>query len=244
MTDELMSQEQVLVQLRTRGYETGGFKSPLRYFRGRLDSITGSMVMLGKMTQAKLEVCYNFSELEVFESSTPYPFPISQITVMHSVRDKSGMGVLGASMDNIVNAGVDANTPQVQAKNQDALIGVLQEWKVTPGHMMWDTAKKEETPRDSWEVVWAEGFGGTPNSGVAPAPATVAAGSGVSASQKAIDILDGKTQAQWNNVVFQDNVVKSDATLINSIIAGEFISSIEESGVVTKDDDGVYHKKV
>jgi len=237
-----MNQEQVLSQLRTRGYETGGFRSPLRHFRGRLDSITGAMVQRGEMPAAKLEVCYNFSELEVFESSSPYPFPVAQITVMHSTRDKSGMGILGASMDKILNDGLDPNAPQDKAKNQDALVGVMQEWKVTGGHMMWDVAKKEETPREAWEVVWAEGFGGTPNSGVAPAPTTPAA-TGVPATQRAIDLLDGKTQAQWNNIVFQDATVKADASLINSIITGDFVSALEESGVVTKDADGIFHKK-
>ena len=245
MSDQPMSQEQVLAQLRTRGYETGGFKSPLRHFRGKLESITGAMVQRGTMAAAKLEVCYNFSDLEVFESASPYPFPVAQITMMHSIRDKSAMGVLGASMDKLVNAGLDSNTPQTQARNQDVLIGLMQEWRITGGHMMWDNDKKEETPRDCWEVVWAEDLGGTPNSGVAPASAgTPAAPNGESASQRALKLLDGKTQAQWNNVVFQDTVVKGDPVLVNSIIQGEFIVTAEEAGLVTKDADGIYHTVV
>lgn len=247
MSDQqVIPQEQLMAQLKTRGFESGGFRSPLRHFRGKLDSITGSMVQRGNMTQAKLEIAYSLSDVEVFESTEPYPFPIAQITVMHSNRDKSAMGVLGASMDKILNAGLDSNTPQQQAKNQDALVGKVQEWKVTPGHLMPDkdeAGKWTETPREAWEVVWVEGMGGTPHSGVFAQLAQPAAKpTGETSMQRAIKLLDGKTQQQWNNVVFQDAVVKSDTGLVNSIINGQFLAPLEESGVISKDTNGVYHK--
>jgi len=242
-----LTPEQVIEQLRTRGFETGGFRSPLRHFRGKLDSITGSMVQRGAMPQPRLEVLYNFSDVEVFESTEPYPFPVAQINIMHSNRVKSAMGVLGASMDKILNAGLDENAPQEQAKNQDALIGKVQEWKVTPGHMMWDGSVGQEVPRECWEVVYVEGIGGTPHSGVATTPATAgqpepAAPAGVTPIQQAINLLDGKTQQQWNNTVFQDPLVKSDAELTQSIIQGTFLPPLEAAGTVTKDENGVYHK--
>jgi len=242
-----LTPEQVMEQLRTRGFETGGFRSPLRHFRGKLDSITGSMVQRGAMPQPRLEVLYNFSEVEVFESSEPYPFPVAQISIMHSNRVKSAMGVLGASMDKILNASLDENAPQEQAKNQDALIGKVQEWKVTPGHLMWDGNAGAEVPRECWEVVYVEGVGGTPHSGVAATPATAgqpapATPAGVTPVQQAINLLDDKTQQQWNDVVFRDPLVKSDAELIQSIIQGTFLPPLEAAGTVTKDENGVYHK--
>ena len=250
---QVIPQEQLLAQLKTRGFESGGFRSPLRHFRGKLDSITGSMVQRGNMTQAKLEIAYNLSDIEVFESTEPYPFPIAQITVMHSNRDKSAMGVLGVSMDKIINAGLNANTPQQQARNQDALIGKVQEWKVTQGHLMPDkdeAGKWTETPREAWEVVWVEGMGGTPHSGVAalaqvvgtPTKITPTTPTGETPMQRAISLLDGKTQQQWNNVIFQDAMIKGDSGLVNSIITGQFLAPLEESGVVSKDANGVYHK--
>lgn len=246
-----LTPEQVLEQLRVRGYETGGFRSPLRHFRGLLTSITGSMVQRGTMPQARLEVLYNFDKVEVFASSEPYPFPVAQVNVMHNTRIKSAMGVLGASMDKIINAGIDENTPQDQVKNQDFLVDKIQEWKVTSGHMMWNADVGQETPRESWEVVYVEGVGGTPHSGVAqtvvetltvPASAPVATSTTVTPAQQALDLLDGKTQQQWNNIVFQDPLVKSSPELINSIIQGTFIPPMEASGMVTKDENGIYHK--
>jgi len=242
-----LTPEQVLAQLQTRGFEAGGFRSPLRYFKGKLGSITGSMVQRGTMPQAKLEVNYNFSELEVFDSAEPYPFPIAQISMMHSNRTKSNMGVLGASMDKLINAGVDSNATQAQVKNQDFLIGKVQEWKVIPGHMMWDNDKQAETPREAWEVVYVEGVGGTPHSGVAAtvsaSTSTVDTPTGVTPVQQALNLLDGKTQQDWNTLVFQDVLVKGDQSLVAKIIGGAFIPELEAVGMVTKDDNGVFHVK-
>jgi hypothetical protein len=244
MSEQVLSKEQLLDQLKTRGFESGGFKSPLRHFRGKLTSITGEMVQRGQMQQAKLEITYNFDELEVIESTEPYPFPVAQISIMHSTKDKSAMGVLGASIDKIINADMDANSPQDQVRNQDALEGLMQEWKVTPGHMMPDkddAGKWTETPRDAWEVVWVEGYGETVKVDKKATKAT-AKTSGPSASQKAIDLLDGKTIQDWNAAIFQDSLIKSDAGLINKIVTGQFIQPLLDSGVITKDDDDVYHK--
>jgi len=244
-----LTPEQVLAQLQTRGFESG-FRSPLRHFRGKLDSITGSMVQRGQMPQAKLEVSYNFSELEVFETTEPYPSPIAQISMMHSRRDRSNSGVLGASVGRIINAGVNENIPQgdPRVKNQDFLIGKVQEWKVTPGHMMWDNDKQMETPREAWEVVYVEGVGGTPHSGVAttveaPATPTPAAPTGVTPIQQALNLLDSKTQQEWNTLIFQDPLVKGDAALVKKIVDATFVSGMEATGMVTKDENGVYHVK-
>ena len=77
------------------------------------------MVQRGNMQQAKLEVLYNFAELKVFESTEPYLAPVTQIPIMHSTRSKSIMGVLGASIDKIINAGVATDATPDKVKNQD-----------------------------------------------------------------------------------------------------------------------------
>ena len=248
MTEQALTQEQVLAQLQTRGFETGGFASPLRYFRGKLDSITGSMVQRGTMPQARLEVSYNFSEVEVFESTEPYPYPIAQISLLHSNRDKSGMGVLGQSMDKIINAGVGANIPQAQTKNQDFLIGKVQEWKITPGHMMWNRDENRETPRDCWEVTYIEGVGGTPYSGaqqVADTQQPTTFGTAtpvVTPDIQAMNLLDGRTMAEWQQAVFQDPIIRDETAGVKTkIINQQFIPPLEAAGLVTKDDNGVYH---
>jgi len=197
------------------------------------------------MPQPRLEVLYNFSEVEVKESTEPYPFPVAQINIMHSTRDKSGMGVLGRSIDRIINAGVDGNAPQDKVRNQDFLIGKVQEWKVTPGHMMWNAQAAKETERECWEVVAVEGVGSAPDAGApatgTPTTATPSVGATTSPSEQAMNLLGGKTQQEWNNIVFQDPLVKTDIQLTQSIISGQFVGGLEASGLITKDDNGIYH---
>jgi hypothetical protein len=200
------------------------------------------MVQRGAMTQARLEVSYNFSEIEVFESTEPYTSPIAQISLLHSNRIKSAMGILGASIDKIINAGLGENVAQEQVKNQDFLIGKVQEWRVTPGHMMWNADAGQETPRECWEVVYVEGVGGAPHGGVAAPVTTKAQPDAITPVQQALNLLDGKTQQQWNNSVFQDPMVKGSPDLINQIISGSFLSAMESSGQITKDENGIYHK--
>ena len=257
MTD--LSAEQVYSMLRTRGFSAGGFRSPLRWFRGTLTGIRGTMEQFGQMQEARLQIHYDFQkgDLEVFESTEPYQAPVAQISIWHSNSPTSAMGVLGKSIDNIINAGVDDTAPQEQVKNQDFLLNKVQEWKVTPGHPVFNRDANSSVPTDCWEVVFVEGVGGTPYSGVtvpSPAPAAqptaapttapaAAAPTGVTAVQQAINLLDGKTQQQWNNVVFQDPIVKTGGgDLVNYILSGEFVGSMEAAGVITKDENGVYHK--
>ena len=248
MAETTLPSEQVLAQLKTREFESG-FRSPLQHFRGKLDSITGSMVQRGNMPQPKLEVYYNFSGIEVFKSTEPYQSPVAQMNIMLSTRAKSNMGVLGKSIDKIINASLNENAPQAQGKNQDFLVGKVQEWKATPGHMMWDNDKQMETPRDAFEVVYVEGVGGTPYSGAAEsatsqpdsaAPAQ-AVGAGISSKQQALKLLDGITVQEWNNLVFTDPLVKADPDLTVSIVQGTFLPPLEADGTVTKDENGVYH---
>lgn len=247
ITAQPLPVEQVMGQLKTRGFESGGFRSPLRDFWGTLTGITGAMVQRGQMQQARLEVSYNFDGVEVMESTEPYPFPIAQISVMHNNRAQSAMGVLGKSIDTIINAGVDENAPQEQVKNQDSLIGKRQHWKVTGGHMMYDVEKKQETPRDCWELVEVEGMASAPTSkavaGAASTP-TITPSKAETPTQRAMSLLDNRTLQQWNNEVFKDTVVKAGGgDLINTIIQGTFVSTLEASGLVTKDANGVYHIK-
>ena len=245
MTD--LTQQEVLEQLRTRGFETGGFRSPLQHFRGKLNTITASMEQRGGMDKPKLEFHFNFSELEVFKSDPPYAQPIGQLDMWQNNRDKSPNGVLGNSIDKIINAGVDENLPQGSpgVKNMDVIIGKVQEWKLTPGHMMWDGQKQMETPRECFEVVYIEGVGGTPHSGVAgattmgigPTPAPT----GTTPEQEALPLLDGVTQQEWNNLVFQNPLIKGKPELTQKIIDGAFIAEVLAANKVSKDDNGVFH---
>lgn len=247
-----LSQDEILAQLRVRGFEDGFQGTPLRHFRGKLESITGSMVQRGQMQQARLEIYYNFNDVEVIPftdgrpgSTEPYMSPIAQIAMMDSNRKRSAMGYLGESINKILNAGLPNDAPPDQVKGQSFLVGKTQEWSMTPGHPIWNGNTKQEEPRECWEVVWVEGFGApsvqqaqvTPAAGqpVAP-PAPAGPGNSTIA---ALNLLNGMTIPQWQLVVFANPMVKVDTNLINSIIDQQFIPPLQAIGVVTMDANGV-----
>jgi len=168
----------------------------------------------------------NFSEIDVKESSEPYLFPIAQLSFPSSDRTKCGWGVLGKS-------GV-----KFLAENEDvsALIGAILELKMTPGHMMWNRDEGKETPRECWEVIGVERVGGV------QVP-TVGANA-ASAIETAIDLLIGKNEQEWNQLVFTNPIVKADSGLISQILGRTFLPALEEADVIKKDDAGIYSRVV
>ena len=134
-----LNQEELLGLLKTRGFSKGFQRTPLRDFFGRLDSITGNLVT--KFQPPRLEVLFNFSEVDVVESTEPYQMPVAQLGIFNSNAEKSGMGYWGASIDKIINPkdanGTDINPPE-QIKGQSALIGKLLHLKLTDGHLIYD----------------------------------------------------------------------------------------------------------
>ncbi len=247
---------ELLASLKTRGFEEGFQKSPLRDFRGRLVSITGHLIT--SMTPPATEVLYNFEEVEVMPNGSvePYLSPVTQIPIFQNNRDRSAMGYLGASIDRIINAGIPEDAPDELVKKQSFLIGKMQRWKYTGGHMIWDrrAANPEnpskpgmEVPKECWEVIEVEGFS-TP---VPVAPnivqpktvtptATMTPQAAKTAVQLAIDLLDGKTDTQFATAAFSNDIIKRDGKIVSSLLGGQFIPGLIAAGVATKNTDGTY----
>lgn len=237
MATEPISQDTILSQLRTRGFEEGFQRTPLRDFWGKMTSITGEM--RDGNNGPYLVVLYNFDVHEVIESAEPYTAPIGQIEVPQSTKARSKMGYLGASIDRKINTGVDPTMPQEMAKGQGFLVGKLCHMKLTPGHMIWDGNAKQERPNDCWELLEYREDGQSATAMVGAVPSTVA--KPVSAVQEALRLLEGKTDSQWHSEVFANATVKADSALVNSIIAKTFLAGMEAAGKVMKDGNGVYH---
>ncbi len=253
-----LTQDQVLAQLRTRGFEEGFQRTPLRDFWGILTSIGGDMRDGDRGPY--LVILYNYGEVEVIETIEPYTSPIAQVEITASSKARSAMGYWGASLDRVINAGVPPEVLQEQVKNQDSLVGKKLHLKLTPGHMVprKQGDQWENIAIDCWELLEVAGEG-APAPTVAPTPAPAAntgarveaapapvptptpAAPVVSAAQQALKLLHGKNDQQWHQSVFVDPVVKADAGIVKSIIDKTFLPPMIEMGVVTKDDTtGIY----
>ncbi|GAF71053.1 unnamed protein product, partial [marine sediment metagenome] len=151
------------------------------------------------------------------ETTELYPFPIAQLSMPLNKRRTSTWTVFSDSLAKLL------------PENEDLAncIGRTFHMKLTAGHMMWDGAKGEATSRESWEVTGLSGEGTTVNV--------------VDATAKALELLDGKSEQEWNQLVFQDPAIKADSALMNDIIYRKFLATQEAAGKATKDDNGVWH---
>jgi len=212
--------EELLALVKIRGLDKGFQRTPLREFKGTLEKITANLV--DRFTPPRTEIIFNFVDVEVIETVEPYPFPIAQISIMHSNREQSFWGVFAASEDKLIPAN----------EVWTCIEGKELHMKMTGGHMMWDAAKGEETPRDCWELIAIEGEAETSVGGTTTK---------ADATTRALELLDGKNIADWNQIVFQDSTVKADGELVTSILSNTFIPSMEEKGFISKDENGIYH---
>jgi len=90
-----ITRAEILAQLKTRGFESGFQRTPLRDFRGKLISISGQLVTRFSLTN---RVLYNFEQLEVLESLSHSISYCPKVSVMMSNREQSAMGVIGSSI--------------------------------------------------------------------------------------------------------------------------------------------------
>lgn len=248
-----LTQDQVLAQLQTRGFEEGFERTTLRDFWGVLTGIKGEM--RDGERGAYLVALYDFDQVEVIESTVPYVSPIGQIEASASTKAKSKMGYLGASIDRVINPGMAADVPQAQAKNQDFLIGKRCHMKYTHGHPIPKRAGDgtwDDVPTSCWELIE---MGDAPAVATAPVAATAPgvapvipatapvapAPAGLSSAQQALALLDGKTEQQWHQAALPDPIIKADTAFVQSIISREFLQAQEAAGIVTKDADGTFH---
>jgi hypothetical protein len=241
-----LTPEQLLEQLNTRGFqEGGGPRTPLREFIGTLDSITGDLQeRQGRTIQYAM---YNFSELEVIQSTEPYPMPIAQLPIPISNTKRSQMGAWGASIDKLINvdaAGQPLPDGDPNVKKQGYLIGKRLRVKLTPGHKMWDRNAGKEVDRDMFEVIQVVGESGVSPAVVSTAPQPIPDTTGApvnGALGRALQLLEDKSLQEWYQVVFADPVVKADGALVTKIIQNALIPAMEAAGTVSKDANGKYH---
>jgi hypothetical protein len=233
---------------------------PLRRFTGVLDSMPQEKQTYNEGTpeaRDSVKVSLNFKDLEVVESIEPYNFPIYTVNLTLSNRKKSKYGVFGVSLATILDQQYsdeqkDQSSPEY-VKPQDRMdladcVGKRLGLVMADGedgrpvkHLLFDgRAKDEANPRGQdmptacWEVYMVEGIGSS-------------GGEGVNATEKAIDLLDGKTLSQFNQAALADDVIRADTELLQSIgmpvsAPNSFVNVLVTSKQIHKDKDGIYHK--
>ena len=250
-----ITQEELLKALRVRDFDKGGFESPVKSFVGRLDAIIPKIVTFeNSKNPNRTAAVLNFSDLQIVQTDEPWNTPVLPLEFIISNRDSSKWAVLGTSIGKLIPPSV----------GMEYCIGKYMHLQVTPGHMLYDGKEKKEMPQDAWEclridavkfIVPTGAVVQQPQMASIPAPAMAAAAPAApaapsanapaaaqpSALRKALEILEGKTEKQWNIDVFNDPIVRTDKKVVDDILNRAFLNTIYATGAIQMTPDGIWH---
>jgi len=233
---------------------------PLRRFTGILDSMPTEVQTYGEGESARhsTRVTLNNKDIEVIEAVEPYQFPIYTISMTLSNRKKSMWGILSEGPPGQKEVGFNnvadqqytaeqldpANPAYVKPKDRMDIrqcIGKRIGYVMCDGEegrpakpLLYDGRADKDVERPCWTIYSIEGIG-------------VAGGQGMSPMDKAMELLDGKTLAEFNAAALADPQIRGDAALLQAIskpvsAPDSFANTMVAAGKFTKDEQEVYHK--
>ncbi len=201
--------------------ETKAFGTPLQQFKGKLKEYIPKDIEDGRGGTFKT-IAFNFTDIEVIRSSDPYAFPICTIEVGYSTSENTKWDALAKSIKKLFG-----RTPVL-----DEIVGKEQEWNLGDCQL---SKKNDETQKWSketgtaWQVVSVDGLGN-------PAQATA------DIDDHVLDLLDGKTEKDFQQVFFVDPEIRKHPELIEQATNRQLLPNLESAGRAYRDDGGVWHK--
>lgn len=195
---------------------------PLVRFRGVLNKYEAQEQTFEGSDRKSVRVAFAFTDLEVLEANEPYNFPITIVNIPYSESSKTRWEALKNSASKVL--------PQ---RDIDLLIGKKQEWYWTDCTLRTrdDAGKWGDAPGKAWQIVSVEGSGPSD--------------SGQTLNQALVDMVDGKSDSAFYQMVFTDPKVKAMPGFTNAVEAitnRTLLESFITAGLVTRDSDGIYHK--
>lgn len=187
--------------------------TPLRKFYGVLESFPHEQSGYGKT-----RVSLNFTQVQVIESTEPYPFPIATLAINLSNRKNSSWGVFGESLIKCLPENADI----------DSCIGKKVGMEMEVGHKFGTNQDGDEMLGNCWKVFEVAGV--------------VAGAKQITAKDKAVALLDGKNIQEHTTLALANPQIRSDIDLQKAIVSKVFYNSLLQSGMFTKDEQGIYHK--
>lgn len=248
-TDETQVTDEA--EITTRDLVESGL-GPLRKFTGIFESAPTTMQTFtgndGTSRQQKVATL-QYKDVEVIKSITPYALPIFTIRFGIAVTTNSKWGIFSKSFNDIVDAqySPEQNNPQssnyIPTKDRTQLkqtFGLRHGLVLCDGlegrpapFMVYNGRTREEAATPIWNIYSIEGYG-------------VAGAQGVVPMDKAIEVLDGKTLAQFNAIAYEDEVIKSDPQLLTMIglpisAPNSFANTMLAAGKFIKDEQEIFH---
>ncbi len=212
-----MTQEQFVPSLETRAFGT-----PLLHFKAMLKEYTSDKIKDEGSGREYMVVKFNFTDLEVIASTDPYPFPVAVIEVGYSSTEKTKWDALAKSIK-----GLFGRTPAL-----DEIVGKMQEWRFADCKLRTkdeEDGQWKDLPGQAWQVISLDGIAG-------------AAETAMDINDHILDLLDGKTETDFNQLIFTDPKVRGHADIIEAHTNRELLPSLAKAERAYRDDDGVWHK--
>jgi hypothetical protein len=178
---------------------------------------------------------FDFIDLEVIESTEPYPFPTAKLAIRYIAptesRGETDWEAFSGSLRRLIPGCPDP----------DPLVGKMQEWAMLPAKVrilakeedgttpLLDTQGKqvwEAGEADRWQLVSVEGIEDTSKD----------------LTEHLLELADGKTEVQFNQAALTDKKVMANSDTVDAITNRVLLPALIEAGKLIRDDEGVLHK--
>jgi hypothetical protein len=202
------------VNVSVRGLVDSDMGTPLREFKGKLDSYYPETRQFGTV------VVLNYKDVEVIKAIEPYNFPIATLAIKLSNRKKSGWGIFGDSLALLLPPDQDI---------KDCVGKVMRLRMMEEGFEYGqDRNTGEKMIGYPWQVKELEGT------------STSVGGAIQSTKDIAKSLLIGKTRAEFNKAAYSHPEIRKDVPLQRSITDKSFINALVQLGEVVEDENGVF----
>lgn len=221
----------------------------------------GFTVKKGTSTKGREWIRVNFrgTDIEVIDSEIPYPYPTSEFGMFYSDPEttpapKPGQGsdewtvicqsmreIMGGDREDMLNVvwggqvRQEDTTPPYDCPRVHC-VKVPTNLRVGPND---NNSKWHDEVVGAWQVVEIEGVGKLESSGISTANGSQPE----DMTQYVLGLADGKTEDAFNAEATNDSKILSQPSIMTQIGEKTFLSNMVMLQMLTKDGEGVYHKK-
>jgi len=201
------------------------------------------------------QVAFALSKCQVLKADSPYPYSDFTLSIKYSDSLNSGWGKFGDSVSKVL--GIATDTLDVDLLKGQWLhllridnvpYGTDRQTGQPITGTVWNLVEIVQEGAPVTAVHPSLQAGAIPSAAPAPvapvaAPVAVATPTNTGSSdpqQRALELLHGKSQADYFPVALSDDILRKDPMLLNSILSNAFIAAKVASGDVTQNTDGTY----
>lgn len=208
--EDLRGQVNIGAKDLVEGYQV----TPLREFVGVLEDFVPER----DEQYNRIRISLQFTDVEVIESTEPYPFPIVQLTVPFSQRKRSQMGFLVNSLDKVM-PGATLSSLVKQRVRMKVVSENFGRWR----------GETEDRIRGCWEI-----------QEITSKPKVAQ-----SAYEVALGLAEGKSPTaltEFYQQAFKNSAIKADKEVLDKILRKTFIEEAIEAGALYISDDGLIER--